>query len=298
MIQLQLIPLPEQVLAAFPYPASQDIEPHELADLSLPPEVDLRQPIILFGQVPQWVYGCLVNLCREVPVLACFQASLGAAVVIHSRRADLRVGDPLPIALRSQPAPAVLVGGPPDSGKSVFSNALRLSLMRQYPQCQVYLYRANWDGEGNWSHEASNQSFVKGLVQQYERRIHEQPKAAERMRLFFEFHGEAVANLRKLVDLVIVDVGGLCQEEKQPVLEQCTHYIVVSRDPDRIPEWRRFCEPTLEPLSLIYSVRDSTCEVLRTEPVLEVRAGPWQRGVTQAVPEEIVRVVRSILNMD
>ena len=39
MIQLQLIPLPEQVLAAFPYPASQDIEPHELADLSLPPEV-------------------------------------------------------------------------------------------------------------------------------------------------------------------------------------------------------------------------------------------------------------------
>jgi len=54
--------------------------------------------------------------------------------------------------------------------------------------------------------------------------------------LFFEFHGGAVANLRKLVDLVIVDVGGLCQQEKQPVQEQCAHYIVVSRGPDRISE--------------------------------------------------------------
>ena len=53
--------------------------------------------------------------------------------------------------------------------------------------------------------------------------------------------GEAVANLRKLVDLVIVDVGGLCQEEKQPGAgSNVPTNIVVSRDPDRIPEWRRF----------------------------------------------------------
>ncbi|NJL41359.1 MAG: hypothetical protein HC899_35110 [Leptolyngbyaceae cyanobacterium SM1_4_3] len=142
-----------------PHVGGRAIDPAELADLDLPPNVDLSQPVILFGPVPTWVYGRLVSLCREAPWIGCFSAPEAQAIVVHSRKVGMAVGDVVAVPLlRDRLAPAVLVVGPPDSGKSVLSNALRVSLTARYPDCTFFLHRANWDGEGNWSHERRSRS--------------------------------------------------------------------------------------------------------------------------------------------
>lgn len=296
MIQLQLLKAGYQVLAVAPYPASEFIRPAEIAELILPTHLDLSQPVILYGQVPIWVYGRLVDLCQQAPWIGCFSAPVAEAVVIHSRVSTVAVGDVLPVPLLQPRAPAVLVGGPPDSGKSVFSRALLQSLQHHCPEQRMFLHRANWDGEGNWSHDTASRELVKRLVRQHERRIHEGGDAKARMAAFFDYHIQAVANLRQVVDLVIVDVGGKPQTEKEPLVEQCTHAVIISREPGLVPEWREFCEPRLDLQVIVHSVLESCCEVVRPGPVLEMRVGPWRRGDNRRVPNEIVAAIAKLMN--
>lgn len=295
MIRLSRIESNYQIVSVLPHPGGRAIAPLELADLSLPPGVDLSQPVILFGPVSTWVYGRLVALCREAPWIGCFSAPEAEAVVIHSRVADVAVGDVVAISLvREELAPAVLVVGPPDSGKSVLSNALRRSLVAQYPDRSIFLHRANWDGEGNWSHEGQDHALIKRLVRNHERRIHERPSATELMAAFFAYHEAAVMNLRRVVDLVIVDVGGKVQPEKAGVRDRCTHAVIISRAPELVAEWRRFCEPTLELLAVIHSVLEERYEV-KSEAPLEIIAGPWLRGKTHQVPEAVWQAVGKLV---
>jgi len=291
MIRLSRIESDHQILSVLPHAGGRAIAPTELTDLHLPSDVDLNQPMILFGPVPTWVYGRLVNLCREAPWIGCFSAPEAEAVVIHSRVSEVTVGDVVAIPLvRGRLAPAVLVVGPPDSGKSVVSNALRLSLTAAYPERSIFLHRANWDGEGNWSHEGGDRLLIQRLVRGHERRIHERPSAKELMAAFFAYHEAAVTSLRRVVDLVIVDVGGKVQREKMGVSDRCTHALIISRAPELVGEWREFCEPTLKLLAVIHSVLEERCEVVAESP-LEVVAGPWIRGQTRQVPEVLLRAI-------
>ncbi|OLP17021.1 hypothetical protein BST81_18780 [Leptolyngbya sp. 'hensonii'] len=295
MIRLSRIESNYQVVSVLPHAEGRAIDPIELIDLQLPHDVDLKQPVILFGPVPTWVYGRLVALCREAPWVGCFSAPEAEAVVIQSRVANVAVGDVIAIPLgREKLAPAVLVVGPPDSGKSVLSNALRRSLLAHYPHSSIFLHRANWDGEGNWSHEGQDHALIQRLVRNHERRIHERPSATELMAAFFAYHEAAVMNLRRVVDLVIVDVGGKVQPEKAGVRDRCTHGVIISRAPELVGEWRRFCEPTLELLTVIHSVLEERCEVKSRVP-LEVIAGPWFRGKTHQVPEVVWQAVGKLL---
>jgi CRISPR-associated protein Csx3 len=295
MITLRKLQADQQILAVSPYPPSQFIRPEELAPLSLPAGLSLEQPIILYGQVPIWVYGRLVDLCQSAPWIGCFSAPVAEAVVIHSRVPEVAVGDIVSVPLRQNPSPAILVGGPPDSGKSVFSKALLQSLRLRCPDHQFFLHRANWDGEGNWSHDVANRDLVKRLVLEHERRIHEGGDATARMASFFEYHTQAVANLRRVVDLVIVDVGGKPQVEKEPLLTQCTDAAIISRAPDLVPEWRDFCQPGLDLRVIIHSVLETRCDIVRREPVLEMIVGPWHRGENLTVPDEITAVIAAII---
>lgn len=296
MIRLRRIESDYQIVSVLPHAGGQAIAPSELADLHLPVDVDLDQPVILFGPVPTWVYGRLVELCRKAPWVGCFSAPEAMAIVVHSRTAAVSPGDVVTIPLvRQQLAPAILVGGPPDSGKSVFSNALRMSLMAQYPDRSVFLHRANWDGEGNWSHEGGDRTLIQRLVLEHERRIHELPSAQERIPAFFDYHEAAVMNLRRVVDLVIVDVGGRVESAKAGVRDRCTHAVIISRAPELVAQWREFCEPMLALLAVIHSVLEERCEV-KPGKFLEVEAGPWQRGQTRRVPEVVLRQVGQLLD--
>ena len=264
------------------------IEPKVLAELELPPELDLHREVILFGQAPIWLYSYLVNRCHEAPWVGCYDARKKLVVVVQSRVSEKAAGDELLASPNRTLCPAIFIGGPPDSGKSVLSNALRLSLMQKL-QKRVFLHRANWDGDGNWKHESSNRELVKKLALENENRLHEKAKVL--LPKYFIDQAQAVRNLRELVDLVLVDVGGLVQSEKAPLVPSCTHYIIVSKDCEAIAQWHDFCRPTLKPLAVIHSVLEQREEILQTQPVLEMVAGSWQEGETFSVPEVLLQEV-------
>lgn len=273
------------------------ISPQALEPLCLPPDLDLDREVILFGQAPIWLYSRLVTLCRAAPWIACYNVQMKQCVVIHSRVSDVAVGDGFTPNWHQTPAPAILIGGPPDSGKSVFSYALRQRLIAQHPTQQVFLHRANWDGEGNWAYETQNSKRVDQLVQRNERRIHEAEETQSLIPEYFRYHARAVANVRSLTDLTLVDVGGCPQPEKHPLLQQCTHYIIISRSPDEIETWHQFCQPHLQPIVVIHSVLDSHIEILSTKPVLEIVAGPWIEGQPAIVPDCLVEAIESTLEI-
>lgn len=177
-----------------------------IVPLPLPVDLDLSREVVISGQAPLWLQVRLMWRCREAPWVGCHAARDNQIVVVHSKVVSPAVGDSFPIRLNRQPCPAILIGGPPNSGKSVFSNALRRALLEQGKR--VFLHRASWDGEGNWAYETESPDLVDSLVRYNEFRIHEDPETAKLIPDFFEKQARTVANLRQLTDCLLVDVGG------------------------------------------------------------------------------------------
>lgn len=247
----------------------------------------------MFGQAPIWLYGNLTERCRSVPWLACYDVRKKVAVIIQSQVPEKAPGDTLSVLLNQTPCPAILIGGPPDSGKSVLANTLRLNLLKKNLNKQVFLHRANWDGQGNWAYETANQELVKRLVRENEFRLHENDLTRHLIPDYYQKNSRDIKNIRELVDLVLVDVGGKPQPEKMLLLEQCTHYIIISKSPEKIGEWHDLCRKKLQPLAVIHSVLEKKIEVLSTNPFLEVVTGSWQEGETQTVPDVLLEAVLS-----
>jgi len=262
----------------------EPILPQQMAAISLPEGLELSREVVLYGPVPNWVFGRLMDLCREAPWVGCYNGPAGGIVVVRSQVARPAVGDLIPIQQNASPCPAILIGGPPNSGKSVFSNALRSKLLRALPNQKTYLHRASWDGEGNWTYEADS-PMVKQFVARNEFRIHEQPETAVLIPDYYRHHAKAVKNLRMLSNYVLVDVGGMPQPEKLPLIEQCTHYIVISRSPDAVEDWHQRCGSLLTPIAVIHSVLEHKQDILQQEPFLEIVAGPWVNGDSVDFPE-------------
>ncbi|MGI0485041.1 CRISPR-associated ring nuclease Crn3/Csx3 [Pantanalinema rosaneae CENA516] len=273
------------------------IDPQDLVNLELPPGIDTTKGVIISGRAPIWLYSYLVHECHPTAWVACFDPRLGAIVVsTHSRQttigqvipiADLWEAAPA-IARRSDAAlcPALMVVGPPDSGKSVFSYAVFQALLPESPD--VYLQRANWDGEGNYVLELPD---------------HDDPeefKATNKGQLtdrFFPYHAQSILNLRRQKSLVIVDVGGKVQPEKLPLLEACSHYLIISSQPETITSWHEFCHArgNLTPISVIHSVLHE-CEIFHQgEPYLEMTCGAWNREHPRSLPRPVLERVRALL---
>lgn len=269
------------------------ISPDSIVPLTLPIELDLNREVVISGQVPLWLQVRLMWRCREAPWVGCHAARDNQIVVVHSQVASPTIGDSLSIQLNRRPCPTILIGGPPNSGKSVFSNALRRALLNQGQR--VFLHRASWDGEGNWTYEADNVALVDSLVRHNEFRIHEDPKTAKEIPKFFERQAKTVANLRQLTDCLLVDVGGLPQAEKRPLIEQCSHYIVISRLRDEVEKWHRLCNPKLGALAVIHSILEPTCRILKKAPVTEIEAGPWLVEQEPVMPDVILEIILQVL---
>jgi CRISPR-associated protein Csx3 len=196
------------------------------------------------------------------------------------------------LTLLSQPTElgaALLIVGPPDSGKSVLTHALFQTLLQS--GVDAYLQRAQWDGEGNYILEAATG---------WNEAEQEQFKALNRGQLteqFFPYHAQAILKLRRQKPLVIVDVGGMVQPEKQPILEACSHYLVISSTPEAIAPWHEFCRDrgNLKLLGIIHSRLEETEILHQTAPYLELTAGPWIRGQTASIPPALLAAVQSIV---
>ncbi|MGD1713111.1 hypothetical protein [Dapis sp. BLCC M172] len=191
------------------------------------------------------------------------------------------------------PGIAILIGGPPNSGKSVFSYALRRSLFEKDKNLKVFTQRANWDGEGNWALEMSDRQKAKDLKDTYTRKIHQLENSEKLMNDYFKYHAQAIKNIRDVMDIVLVDVGGKVQPEKHPILEQCSHYIIISSSEKEVGKWHDFCRG-LKPAVVIHSVLEKKLFKLENnKDYLEVIAGPWITGETFSVPDVIVEKVLS-----
>ncbi|MEC4807251.1 MAG: CRISPR-associated ring nuclease Crn3/Csx3 [Jaaginema sp. PMC 1079.18] len=266
-----------------------------LTNIKLPPNLNQQQGLVLYGQAPVWLYARLIDQLRDFPWLACFNIDLNEAVIIHSRVSQWQPGDCIPIAsisYKKNPGIAILIGGPPSSGKSTLSNRLRQILKAKYFERLTHLHRANWDGEGNHTFENPDSILAKLLAEINKRKIHQLPNAAELVPQYFQYHAQAVNNIRSVADIALIDVGGVPDKVKRPVVEQCTHSIIISRFSEKIADWQELFG-SLEPLAVIHSVQETCCDLNQTQPFLEMTANPWVKGcaISTVIIERILQVL-------
>jgi CRISPR-associated protein Csx3 len=299
-VQLQIIELSDgqqfyQTLALNLLKPQVLIDVQELLSLELPSELDFNQPVILYGKAPNWLYCYLSQRLRSLPWLAFFNAPLKKAVVVSSNISHQVPGDVIDIQFNRHSAPAIIIGGPPNSGKSVLANTLRMGLVAKRPEIKLYLHRANWDGEGNHTYETSDVELAKRLKQENNLKIHYKPNSEELLKEYFEYQAQVTQNIRDCVDLALVDVGGKPETVKLPVVKQCTHYLVISNKPEQVQEWHKLFQG-LTPLAVIHSVLENRLEVLQTQPYLEMIAGKWERYEMSDAPEVLLTEVLKVLS--
>src|SRR5260370_482548 len=137
--------------------------------------------------------------------------------------------------------PAVLIGGPPHTGKSVLFYSLTQALRER--GVRHHAIRACADGEGNWYQEGD-------------------PETVSRIRLPLREEWPEAFVTRICLDLehrclpFLVDMGGHPKESQLGILRQCTHSLLLLRADreDYTRLWLRLIEECgLEPLAQIES---------------------------------------------
>ena len=280
------------------------ISPAALSGLPLPAGIDPRKGVLISGRAPVWLYAYLVHECHPTLWVACFDPRLGA-VVTSTHSTAVSVGSVIPLEVLNLATPSIqpsqsskekgaglLIVGPPDSGKSVLSHQLFSTLVKDYPD--IYLQRAHWDGEGNWTLELPTEATDE------EREAYKRSNKGGLTAQFFPYQGQAILNLRQQKRLVIVDAGGMVQPEKRSILEACTHYLIISSKLEEVQPWHDFCagEGGLKPVAVIHSMLETRCEILQQAPFLEMVSGPWVMGKTQEVPEVLKDAIARICISD
>jgi CRISPR-associated protein Csx3 len=123
--------------------------------------------------------------------------------------------------------PAVLIGGPPNSGKSVLSYSLAKALRQR--RIDHYLYRACPDGEGDWFQEGPEEvakeirlrvkgSWTRAYAEMAYRQIERRP---------FPW---------------LVDSGGLPGPLNEPIFRACTHAILLTPSDEAHTFWQALVE--------------------------------------------------------
>lgn len=292
-----------QVLSVELTSSDRLIEPQDIKNLELPSGIDTTGGVIISGRAPMWLYSYLTHALHPTAWVACYDPRLGAVVSATNSR-QVYIGQVIPVSssngrqnhglaqekrnVETGLCPALMVVGPPDSGKSVLSHALFQALLSDHPD--IYLQRAHWDGEGNYVLELSTQTTDEEIE---DFKLRNKGALTER---FFPYHAQAILQLRRQKSLVIVDVGGMVQPEKLPILEACTHYLIISSKPEAVGAWHEFCRDrgNLIPVAVIHSSLAEVEEVHQVQPYLEITSGTWVRGRVQKVPEILLKQVKTI----
>lgn len=161
--------------------------------------------------------------------------------------------------------PAILIGGPPNRGKSVFVYILHQLLKKR--EAAHYPLRATPDGGGNWFHEGPF-GVVTGLRQSAKGKWNGQ----------FEQAVERTLIKRPLPFLV--DAGGRPTPKQEDLFGHCTHYIILGKDEAELTEWHAICtRQQLQPLAEVHSTLKGKDLLLSQaqDPLLRVQLGNLDR---------------------
>ena len=120
------------------------------------------------------------------------------------------------------PYPAVVIGGPPHSGKSVLLYSLSQALRQR--GIDHYALRACPDGEGDWANQAD-----QGLVRQLRSKQTVWPAA---------WVDSICHDLKQRHLPLLVDIGGKPTADQERMLVACTHAILLTRDAVTREEWQ------------------------------------------------------------
>ncbi|MBX3013289.1 MAG: hypothetical protein KF832_17350 [Caldilineaceae bacterium] len=178
------------------------------------------------------------------------------------------------------PLPAIAIGGPPHSGKSVLTYSLTQFLREQW--VEHYVLRACPDGEGDWSNEAA-------------------PETVRAIRQKGRFTPTFIENVCEVLQTrylpLLVDVGGEPTTADEAIFRQCTHIILLSATAESMTKWRAFAQRLNLPIiAELDSVLVGEDEVVASEPLLRGRITGLERGasVKGAMMTRIAEVVRAL----
>lgn len=268
------------------------IYPEELADIELPSGIDTTGGVVISGRAPIWLYAYLVHELHPTAWVGSYEPRYHSVIVVATHTGLVKVGQIITLEQQedkdSSLCTGLMVVGPPDSGKSVLSHALFRALLPEYPN--IYLQRANWDGEGNYALELKSEDNSAS----------ETFKAANKGGLtpqFFPYHAQTILQLRRQKALVIVDVGGKVQPEKQPILEACSHYLIISSQIEEVEKWHEFCRDrgNLKPVAVIHSTLEPCEQIHQEYPFLEMTCGPWLAGQTPLIPSILLQQIQILI---
>lgn len=183
------------------------------------------------------------------------------------------------------PLPAVVIGGPPHSGKSVLAYSLTLALReRGVPHYLLRGYPP--DGEGDWA-------FVpeQSRVRPWRRKGAINEAWLVRLR----------RDLANRQFPFLVDMGGLPTPDQEALLENCTHSILLTPDEASAALWReRFARHGLVPLAELRSDLKAQ-EILWDEgPLLSGIIGGLERGrqAQGVVTQRLITRLEALFTMD
>ena len=181
--------------------------------------------------------------------------------------------------------PAVVIGGPPHSGKSV----LVYTLTQRLRELEVdhYVIRACPDGEGDFTHEMppitmrmlkdrNKRTFTKSFVERVRAMLHQ----------------------RHLP--LLVDVGGRpTSEQQERLFTQCTHAILLAADEEGLQQWRTIAaECGLTVIAELHSSLTDPHELYAEEPILRGRIHGLERQALVGGPvvDRLVQLLQSLLS--
>ena len=158
--------------------------------------------------------------------------------------------------------PAIVIGGPPHSGKSVLAYSLSQALRsRNVPH---YVLRAYPDGEGDWANQA-DQKLVRAI------RIKGQGTP--------EWTARICRDIERRHLPLIVDPGGKPTAWQEAIFDQCTHAILLWPEQDARQLWRDMF--TRHGLTIVADLRSELRGVNNVEdegPVLRGTLTGLERG--------------------
>ena len=156
--------------------------------------------------------------------------------------------------------PAILLAGPPHTGKSVFAYHCSISLKKD--QVQFILLRTTPDGEGDWFLEAEK---GVGMALRQEQKGEFTPQLVER----------AVSAVRNRSLPMLVDVGGRPQGDQFRILRACTHSILLYRTDAERTQWQAWLDETgLIPIAALRSELDGQDQITsKTGPLQGIISG-------------------------